>query len=401
MSFKSPEKQLSLIKRGTDNIISEPELIAKLKKSAETNTPLRIKAGFDPTAPDLHLGHCVLLKKLRDFQGLGHTVIFLIGNFTAQIGDPSGKTETRPPLSDREVADNAKTYEKQVFKILKKEQTKVVFNSKWMKKMEIKELLSLTSIVNIARLLERDDFSNRYKSGKSISLKEFLYPLIQAYDSVKIEADVEIGGTDQVFNILMGRDFQKHFGQEPQVAILLPILEGLDGMKKMSKSLDNYIGIEEDPVDVFGKIMSVSDDLMWKYYDLFTNKSNKEIDELKKIHPMDAKNQLAFEITSWLNDKNIATGAKSDFEAKFSRREFPNDARKEIIDANSINNLIDLVLNISTSLKSRGEAKRLISQGGLTINGNKYIDFNSALPDNIELEVKIGKKEFVKVIVNN
>lgn len=397
MGFPQPEKQLKIIERGVDSIISTEELLSKLKESRDNNRPLRIKAGFDPTAPDLHLGHCVLLKKLRDFQDLGHEVVFLIGDYTAQIGDPTGKNETRPPLTNDEIKQNAKTYERQVFKILDRDKTKVMFNSSWLNKLKVEDLLGLTSLVNIARILERDDFSKRYKSGVSISLKEFIYPLIQAYDSVELKADIEMGGIDQTFNILLGRDFQRHFNQPPQVALFLPILEGLDGVKKMSKSLGNYIGVEENEVDVYGKLMSVSDDLMWKYYNFFSAKSPGEIELLKKGHPMDAKKELAYELTAWLHDSEKADIAKKDFETKFSVKEFPDDARVESVKRSSCNNLLDLVHSISHSLGSRGDAKRLIAQGGLTINGRKYSDFKDGLPDEDSLEVKIGKKEFVRV----
>lgn len=398
MNFLDPKKQLEIIERGTEGIISEQELLEKLKNSKKNKKPLIIKAGFDPTAPDLHLGHCVLLKKLRDFQDLGHKVLFLIGDFTALIGDPTGKTETRPPLTSKEIEENAATYGKQVFKILDKSKTDVIFNSKWLKKMSVQELLTLTSQVNVARLLEREDFNNRYKSGVSISLKEFMYPLVQAYDSVQIKADVELGGTDQTFNILLGRDFQRYFNQQPQVAVFLPILEGLDGVKKMSKSLNNYIAVEEGPTDVFGKLMSISDELMWKYYYLLTNRPDKEIEELKNIHPMEAKKELAFEITSWLHGEEKADYAKSDFETKFSTRTFPDDAREVVLSQNSEDKLIDMVLSISKNLKSKGEARRLIVQGGVTINGEKFTDVNSPIPNIKMLQVKIGKKEFVKVI---
>ena len=400
MNFLDPKEQLKIIEHGTEGIISKEELLEKLKNSKKKNEPLRIKAGFDPTAPDLHLGHCLLLKKLRDFQDLGHTVLFLIGDFTAQIGDPTGKTETRPPLTNEEILRNAKTYEDQVFKILDKQKTEVIFNSRWLDNLGVKQLLGLTSRVNVARLLEREDFSNRYKSGVSISLKEFMYPLIQAYDSVEIRSDVEIGGTDQTFNILLGRDFQRHFDQEPQVAVFLPILEGLDGVKKMSKTLGNYIGVEEEPVDVFGKVMSISDELMWKYFYLLTNKTDSEIEKLKKSHPMDSKKLLAFELTKWLHDENEAVKARTDFETKFSKRSFPDDARVVSIDKKEITSLVDFVLTVSEGLKSKSEVKRLVAQGGLTINGIKYSDLETPFPDDAELEVKVGKKEFIKVVIN-
>jgi len=398
MNFLDPEKQLGIIERGVDGLISSKELLSKLIKSRETGRPLKIKAGFDPTAPDLHLGHCVLLKKLKDFQELGHEIIFLIGDFTAQIGDPAGKTETRPALTRDEIIKNSKTYERQVFKILDKSKTKVLFNSKWLSKLSVQDLLALTSQVNIARLLERDDFNKRYKGGVAITLKEFIYPLIQAYDSVQIESDVELGGTDQTFNILLGRDFQRYFNQEPQVAIFLPILEGLDGVKKMSKSLGNYIGVEEDPVDIFGKVMSVSDELMWKYFDLLSAKTEQEITELKSLHPMDAKKILAKELAELLYDKSAAESAFRDFETKFSKRSFPEDAKVVKLDLNNVKTLVDFVLLVSGNLKSKGDAKRLIIQGGLTINGEKCSDLDGDLPDTTEFEVKIGKKEFCKVL---
>jgi len=399
MNFLDPEKQISIIERGLDGLISREELLSKLKKSKETGRPLKIKAGFDPTAPDLHLGHCVLLKKLKDFQDLGHEIIFLIGDFTAQIGDPAGKTETRPALTAEEIIENSKTYERQVFKILDKDKTNVLFNSEWLNKLSVQQMLALTSQVNIARLLERDDFNKRYKRGDAITLKEFIYPLIQAYDSVQIESDVERGGTDQTFNILLGRDLQRHFNQDPQVAVFLPILEGLDGVKKMSKSLDNYIGVEEDPVDVFGKVMSVSDELMWKYFQLLSTKQEDELNELKNIHPMDAKKVLASELTALLHDNSSAESALKDFETKFSKRSFPEDVKVVNLDLNKGITLVDFVLEISNKLKTKSDAKRLIIQGGITINGVKFSDLDGYLPDSPELEVKIGKKEFYKVII--
>lgn len=397
MSFKTPEEQLRIIKRGTAEIISEEELLAKLKKSKEKNEPLRIKAGFDPTAPDLHLGHCVLLKKLREFQNLGHTVLFLIGDFTAMIGDPSGRSETRPPLTEAEVKKNAETYERQVFKILDRDKTEVVFNNDWLGKLSGVDLIKLAALGNVARMLERDDFEKRYKSEVSISINEFLYPLVQAYDSAEIRADVEFGGTDQKFNILLGRDVQRHYNQEPQIAILLPILEGLDGVRKMSKSLNNYIAVEDNAQDIFGKVMSVSDDLMWRYYELLTYRSDKEIDELKAGHPMDAKKTLAYELTAWLQGEEEAGKAKEDFDTKFSNREFPEDAREVELSADESRTVLDLVVESSANLKSRGEAKRLILQGGLSINGEKISDINAYSPQSGVLQLKIGKKEFVVV----
>ncbi|MBI2486995.1 MAG: tyrosine--tRNA ligase [Deltaproteobacteria bacterium] len=400
MKFSSPEKQLEVIKRGTEEIISEEELLAKFKKSIERGVPLRIKAGFDPTAPDLHLGHCILLKKLRDFQDLGHAVIFLIGDFTAMIGDPSGRTETRPPLTEEEVAANAKTYERQVFKILRKDRTEVVFNSSWLKRMNAVELLRLASLENVARMLERDDFHKRYTSGVPITIKEFLYPLIQAYDSASIKADVELGGTDQKFNILLGRAVQRYFSQEPQVAVFLPILEGLDGVKKMSKSLGNYIAVEDSPEDIYGKVMSVSDALMWRYYELLSSRSQEEITNMKAGHPMDAKKALAFEIASWFHGLNSAAIAQMDFELKFSEREFPEDAREITLDRKNGTTILDLVVLSSDRVKSRGEAKRLIEQGGVNVDGEKITDPRALVPQKELLKIKIGKREFVKVRIN-
>ncbi|MEW6144816.1 MAG: tyrosine--tRNA ligase [Thermodesulfobacteriota bacterium] len=395
-----PEEQLGIVKRGTEEIISEPELLSKLKKSKEKGVPLRIKAGFDPTAPDLHLGHCVLLKKLREFQDLGHTVMFLIGDFTAMIGDPSGRSETRPPLTKSQVEENALTYQRQVFRILDRDRTEVMFNSAWLGKMTGEELVRLSALETVARMLERDDFSKRYKAGVPISVNEFLYPLIQAYDSVRMESDVEFGGTDQKFNILLGRGVQKHFGQEPQVAILFPILEGLDGVRKMSKSLDNYIAVEDTPVDMYGKIMSVPDELMWRYYELLTRRTEKEIDVLKKGHPMDAKRALASEITSWLHGEDSAKSAAEDFATKFSQREFPDDAREVVIKRDDGKTLLDLVVESSEKLRSRNEAKRLIAQGGVSIDGERVTDMNSPVPDKGTLRMRIGKKEFVLVKIS-
>jgi tyrosyl-tRNA synthetase len=400
MTLPSPEKQVEIIKRGVAEIISEEELLEKFKKSVETKKPLRIKAGFDPTAPDLHIGHCVLLKKLRDFQDLGHSVIFLIGDFTALIGDPSGRTETRPPLNKEEVAKNARTYERQVFKILRKDRTEVVFNSTWFEKMSTEEILKLAALGNVARMLEREDFRKRYNSGASITLREFLYPLIQAYDSVSIRADVEFGGTDQKFNILLGRDVQRYFNQEPQVVILVPILEGLDGVQKMSKSLGNYIAIEDSPEDIYGKVMSISDALMWRYYELLSSRSQEEISNMKsEWHPMDAKKHLAFDLVSWFHGKESAMQAQRDFEIKFSERQFPEDAREITLERKNGTTILDLVLISSQRIKSRGEAKRLIEQGGVSIDEQKITDPKAVIPHR-ELKMKIGKREFIKVRFN-
>lgn len=399
MAFADPREQLEIIKRGTASIIPEEELLSKLEVSRKEDRPLRVKAGFDPTSADLHLGHGLILKKLSDFQSLGHDVFFLIGDFTARIGDPSDRSETRPLVAREEIKANSATYERQVFRVLDREKTKVFSNSEWLDGLGLEDLLGLTSIVNVSRILERDDFSKRYREGVPISLREFIYPLVQAYDSVKMECDVELGGTDQTFNILLGRDFQRHYGQAPQVGVFLPILEGTSGVSKMSKSLGNYIGLDESPADMYGKVMSISDELMWKYYDLLSTRSPEEINELKDSHPMEAKKFLAGDIVSWLHGPLAAEDAASDFDTKFSQRTFPEDALKKNYVAGS-RKVIDLVMEISDSLSSRGEAKRLILQGGLEINGRRNTNPNSVFPEEIGLEVKIGKKEFVRVSVS-
>ncbi len=398
MAFADPKEQLEVIKRGTEAIIPEEELLLKLEASKENDRPLKVKAGFDPTSPDLHLGHGIILKKLRDFQALGHEVLFLIGDFTAYIGDPSGRSETRPAISREEIIKNSRTYERQVFKVLDKKKTQILSNSRWLSNLGSEELLGLTSLVNVSRILDRDDFSKRYKEGISISLREFIYPLVQAYDSVQMHCDVELGGTDQTFNILLGRDFQRHYGQSPQVGVFLPILEGTDGVKKMSKSLGNYIGLDESPQDIYGKVMSISDELMWRYYLLLSARDEKEIRNLKTGHPMDAKKALAREIVSWLHDSQSALEATRDFETKFSRRSFPEDTKEKIYTARS-RKVVDLVLDVSDSVNTKGQAKRIISQGGLVINGEKYTDPNSEFPESTALELKIGKKEFLRVAI--
>lgn len=399
MSFIDPKKQLEIIRKGSEEIISEEQLIKKLKKSSSTNKPLRIKAGFDPTAPDIHLGHCVLLKKLKDFQQLGHIVVLIIGDFTAMIGDPSGRSDTRPPLTKEQIKQNSKTYQSQVFKIIDKDKTEIVFNSSWLGKMGAEDLLELSALENVARMLERDDFEKRYKSGKPITIKEFLYPLMQAYDSVSIKSDIELGGTDQKFNLLLGRDIQRHFEQEPQIVLTMPILEGLDGTRKMSKSLGNYIAVEDTPEDMYGKIMSVSDELMWKYYDLLTSVSDDEINQKKSAHPMESKTNLASLIVQWLYDGQRATDAKSSFETKFSKREFPADAKEISINKSDIAGVLALILKISEKLKTKSEARRLVQQGGLTVNGTKIGDIDASVPDSDLLEIKLGKREFFKVII--
>jgi len=389
----TPEEQLKLIKEGTVEIIEEEELLKKLKEGR----PLRVKAGFDPTAPDLHLGHVVLLQKLRQFQQLGHEVYFIIGDFTAMIGDPTGRSQTRPPLSREQVLENAKTYEHQVFKVLIPEKTTVVFNSAWLEELGTKGLIELCAKYTVARMLEREDFSKRFKEGIPIYIHEFIYPLLQAYDSVAIRADVEIGGTDQKFNLLIGRDIQREYGQEPQVCITLPLLVGTDGVRKMSKSYGNYVGITEDPRTMFAKIMSIPDEIMWDWFLLLTDYSEEEIEKMKKeMHPMEAKKLLAYTIVKRFHSEEEAKKAKEWWEKTFSQREFPEDAPLVKVSERKLRAL-DFLVKIG-AVKSKNEARRIIQGGGLKINGEKVTDPNAEIEVNGELKVKVGKKKFYRVV---
>ncbi|NAZ23623.1 MAG: tyrosine--tRNA ligase [Thermocrinis sp.] len=390
----SPEEQLSIIKRGTVEIIEEEELLKKLKEGR----PLRIKAGFDPTAPDLHLGHTVLLQKLRQFQQLGHEVYFVIGDFTAMIGDPTGRSETRPPLSREEVLENAKTYEHQVFKILDPEKTNIVFNSTWLSELGTEGIIKLAGKYTVARMLERDDFSKRFKEGIPIYIHEFIYPLLQGYDSVFLKADVELGGTDQKFNLLVGRDLQRAFGQEPQVCITLPLLVGLDGVRKMSKSYQNYIAIQEEPESMFGKIMSISDDLMWEYYTLLTDYTEEEIENFKKnLHPMEAKKKLAHFIVERFHGKEQADKALEFFVKTFSEREFPEDAPIIEVPYGLKRRAYELLFELGIE-SSKNSARRVVEGGGLRINGTKVEDPNQEIEIKEELRLQVGKKRFYRVV---
>ena len=392
------DEALSLIKRGTDEILTESDL----KKKLESGKQLVIKAGFDPTAPDLHLGHTVLLNKLRHFQELGHKVIFLIGDFTGQIGDPSGKNKTRPTLDSDELIKNAKTYEKQVFKILKKELTEVRFNSEWCNDLGAAGLISLASKYNVARMLERDDFNKRYNSNQSIAVHEFLYPLVQGYDSVALNADVECGGTDQKFNLLVGRELQRSYDQEPQVVLTVPILEGLDGTNKMSKSLNNFIGIDEKPEEMFGKIMSISDELMWRWFELLSFISEAEIKNLRKqvedgTNPRDIKFILAEELVDRFHKKGNGASCKESFLQRFQKGSLPEDI-KEIsleIDGNSIP-LTNLLKNTEMT-SSTSEAMRLIKQGGVKIDSEKVSDPKFEIQRGSEAIYQVGKRKFLKI----
>ena len=397
--------QLSIIKRGAAELISEEELLRKFKKSLKTGRPLRIKAGFDPTAPDLHLGHTVLIQKIRQFQELGHHIIFLIGDFTGMIGDPTGKSETRKPLTKEDVARNAETYKVQIFKMLDEKKTEVVFNSSWMNNLSVSDLIILASKYTVARMLERDDFKKRYSGNRPIAIHEFLYPLIQGYDSVVLNADVELGGTDQKFNLLVGRELQREFGQEPQVVITMPLLEGLDGTNKMSKSLGNYVGITEPPGEIFGKIMSVSDELMLRYYELLSSISNTEIEALKDglkkgtAHPKDAKSNLAKEIVARFHGKDAAVKAASEFDKVFKSKGLPEAIEEKTITIQTEEiGIVDL-LKTARLTPSTSEARRLIQQGGINVDGERISDINLKLSAGKTYLLQIGKRRFTRVVI--
>lgn len=384
------DKQLEIIKRGAVEIISEDELKKKLEKSVQAKRPLNIKVGFDPTAPDIHLGHTVILRKMRQFQDLGHRVVFLIGDFTGMIGDPSGQDKIRKRLTEEEVKKNALTYKKQVFKILDAKKTEVVFNSSWFKKMTSSEILNLASYTTLAQILTRQDFNQRYTQGKDISLLEFFYPLLQAYDSVYLKADIEIGGIDQKFNLLLGRELQKDFGIEPQVIIMLPLLEGTDGVQKMSKSYGNYIGINEESCGMFGKIMSISDELMLRYYELLTD---EDLDAIKRMHPKESKLRLAEDITRQYHSSKDASLARQEFERVFSQKELPQDIAEYKTDGTKT---IIAILLSSGLVKSGNEARRLIKQGAVSF-GDSPIDKENFVPQKNGI-LKVGTRRFLKIL---
>jgi len=408
--MKSAEEQFEYLRKGSVDIIQENELKDKLARSLKEKKPLKVKAGFDPTAPDIHLGHTVLLRKMKHFQDLGHDVVFLIGDFTGLIGDPSGRSSTRPPMTPEEINQNAETYKAQIFKILDRKKTIIDFNSRWLGKLTSFDIINLAAKYTVARILERDDFSNRLKKGQPISTHEILYPLMQAYDSVALKADVELGGTDQKFNLLVGREIQREFGQEPQVIMTVPLLEGLDGVEKMSKSLNNYVGITEPPGEIYGKIMSISDPLMFRYYELLTDeplskieKWEKEVKE-EKINPKDLKSKLAQILVSDFWGKEEAKKAAQEFERVFKEKEFPLES--EVIKIKTKGEikveselLIDLLVSKSI-FPSRGEAKRVIRQGGVYLNGERIEDINQKIDfgEKREYNLKIGKKKFYKII---
>lgn len=405
MSFLDPQEQLERIKFGAVDFISEADFLKKLKKSKETNKPLRIKLGADPNRPDIHLGHTVVINKLKVLQDLGHHIQFLIGDFTALIGDPTGKNTTRPILSREEIEENAKSYAQQIFKILDPDKTEIVYNSSWLLKMTSIDFIKLSAQYTVARMLERDDFTNRYKSGTPISLHEFLYPLCQGYDSVALRSDLELGGTDQKFNLLVGRDLQSSYGQEQQCILTMPILEGLDGVHKMSKSLDNYIGVNESPKDIFGKTMRVSDDLMFRWYELLTDLKPSEVQSLKseveqkKKHPREVKVQLAKFLVARFHSQSAAQAAEDEFNRIFVDKGLPDQIAEFKTTAQEIG-LVQL-MTLTGLTESNGEATRLITGGGVSIDQQKISDtkLKLALKSGQSLIIKAGKKKFIKVVV--
>jgi len=389
---------MDLICRGTDEVIKMEELEAKLKRGK----PLRVKAGFDPTAPDIHVGHTVLINKMKQFQDLGHEVIFLIGDFTGMIGDPTGKSATRKALTREEVLENAKTYQQQIFKILDPEKTIIEFNSNWFKDMTAADMIQLSAKYNVARMLERDDFNKRYKSGQSIAIHEFMYPLVQGYDSVALKCDIELGGTDQKFNLLVGRHLQGQVGQDPQIVITMPLLEGLDGVNKMSKSLNNYIGIDDSPADMFGKVMSISDDLMWRYFDLLSFESNETIAQHKNDveggkNPRDVKFALAMELIERFHDQAAAEAALAGFKAQFQKGAIPDDIDEMSIQTEGGSMGIAHILKQAGLCPSTSEAIRMVKQGAVKINGEKVADPKSTYPAGTEAVYQVGKRKFAKI----
>lgn len=398
--MKDPAATFDLLRRGTDEILIE----AELRERIASGKPLRVKAGFDPTAPDLHLGHTVLISKLRDFQELGHEVLFLIGDFTAMIGDPTGKSATRPPLSNDQVRENARTYEEQIFKLLDPNRTRILFNSSWMAPLSASALIQLAATHTVARMLERDDFQKRYAGGQPIAIHEFLYPLIQGYDSVQMRADVELGGSDQKFNMLVGRELQKHHGQRPQVVMTLPILEGTDGVNKMSKSLGNYIGIKEPPEEQFGKLMSISDVIMWRYFDLLSRRELSTVAQWKREvddgrNPRDVKLDLAEELVARFHGAEAARHAREAFLSRFSRGELPADIPELNLSAGGGRMALPQVLKESGLAKSTSEAIRLIRQGGVKIDGERAENPDVELAAGANHLLQVGKRRFLRVII--
>lgn len=403
--FPPVKEQLEIIKRGVEELISEEEMVRKLENSIKTHQPLRIKQGFDPTAPDIHLGHTVGIRKLRQFQELGHTIVLIIGDYTGLVGDPSGKNETRPRLQYETLMKNAETYENQFFKILDRSKTEIHYNGEWFAKMKFDEIMNLAAKFTVARILERDDFTKRYKEGNPISLHEFFYPLMQGYDSVAIKADVELGATEQKFNLLTARDVQREYGQEPQVILTLPVLEGIDGGQRMSKSLGNYIGIDDEPDEMYGKIMSIPDNLILKYFTLVTDYSLAQLQEVKRrlndgqTNPMVLKKELARAIIKMYHSESAARQAEQNFEQIFSKKEIPDDIEEIIIPSSDLPKPLVKLLTECGAVSSNGEARRLIQQGGVRINDEKINDINYAIQNKGEYITKVGKRRFFKFIV--
>lgn len=400
------EKQMEIIKRGVAEIISEEELATKLEKSLAAGRPLRVKLGLDPTAPDIHLGHTVVLQKMRQFQELGHEAIIILGDYTARIGDPTGRVETRRQLSEEEVMANARTYEKQIFKILDPQRTRVVFNSQWLGSLTFAQVLELAAKYTVARMLEREDFARRFREGLPIGIHEFFYPLMQGYDSVALEADVELGGTDQKFNLLMGRTLQKEYGQEPQVALMMPILEGLDGVQKMSKSLGNYIGIDEPPGEMYGKAMSLPDELMVRYFELVTPVPLEEVRAIAaglasgELHPRDVKMRLAREIVGFYHGKEAALKAEEEFKRVFQQRELPEEipvfeVNPALLEEGAI--WLPRLLHVSGLVPSTSEGRRLIQQGGVKVDGEKVVDPSFKLVPADGMVIRVGKRKFLRL----
>ncbi|WP_337873199.1 tyrosine--tRNA ligase [Ignavibacterium sp.] len=402
LHFPSVNEQMDLIRRGAVEITPEEELVQKIERSIKSGKPLNIKLGCDPSRPDLHIGHSVVLRKLAQFQQLGHQAILIIGDFTGMIGDPSGRNSTRPALTLEQTRINGESYFQQASKILDKEKTKIVYNSEWLGKMTFEDVIKLSSKYTVARMLERDDFTKRYKTGEPISIHEFLYPLAQAMDSVAIQSDVELGGTDQKFNLLVGRDIQREYGVEPQVILTMPLLVGTDGVEKMSKSYDNYIGISDLPEQIFGRTMSIPDTLIYTYFELATNVSNERLKEIKaaledgKINPRDLKRELARTLVAMYYDKSAAIKAQEEFDKIFIKKEIPDEIDEFNIEENKEINILDLLLLVNFA-PSKGEAKRLVQQGGVSIDGEKISDVHQNIKIKSGMILKVGKRKFIKL----
>ncbi|MFZ2863109.1 MAG: tyrosine--tRNA ligase [Ignavibacteriaceae bacterium] len=401
IKFPSLNEQMDIIKRGTVEIIPEEELVKKLEKSLKTNKPLNVKLGCDPSRPDLHIGHSVVIRKLAQFQELGHQAILIVGDFTGMIGDPSGRNATRPALSLEQTRINGESYFEQASKILNREKTKIVYNSEWLSKMSFEDVIKLSSKYTVARMIERDDFTKRFKSGEPISIHEFLYPLAQAMDSVAIESDVELGGTDQKFNLLVGRDIQREFGLEPQVILTMPLLVGTDGVEKMSKSLDNYIGITDEPSQIFGRTLSIPDNLIYTYFELATNISSNRLEELKaqlndkNINPRDLKRELARTLVTMYHNQEAAESAQKEFDNIFINKGLPDEIEEFSIGNNKEINILDLIVLVNFA-PSKGEARRLVQQGGVSIDGEKINDSHQIIFLKSGMILKVGKRKFIK-----